>query len=257
MGRLEKIVVLTVLFLVAVVLGVALNGGGKDLKKNGPLKLTANPAETAPVESASAPKPEERPAGLLNSSVDASAGSPAPAAPPTAAPAAPKNELGALDQPPSVTPAAGQPVTPAVAAAPVKIEPGAFLLTRDGLEESKSSELMLYTWKAGDTFASVAERYYGSKDKVGRLKSSNEGRVDKELQPGEKIWVPAVDSSTVRAAQNAGGTLYVVKSGDVLSTISQSVYGTSKKWNKIFDANRDVLSDANAIRVGMRLRIPE
>ena len=54
-----------------------------------------------------------------------------------------------------------------------------------------------------------------------------------------------------------GGSTYTVAAGDVLGTISQTVYGTSQSWRKIYDANRDQLADPNQLRVGMVLRIPE
>ncbi|NQT46865.1 MAG: LysM peptidoglycan-binding domain-containing protein [Candidatus Omnitrophica bacterium] len=51
---------------------------------------------------------------------------------------------------------------------------------------------------------------------------------------------------------------YVVQKGDTLSEISakSEIYGTSKKWREIFEANRDILKRPEAIRVGQALRIP-
>lgn len=49
---------------------------------------------------------------------------------------------------------------------------------------------------------------------------------------------------------------YTVKSGDTLSKISQHVYGDANAYKRIFEANRDQLSDADKIRPGQVLRIP-
>lgn len=49
---------------------------------------------------------------------------------------------------------------------------------------------------------------------------------------------------------------YTVKPGDTLSKISEEIYGNSREYMKIFDANRDVLSDPNKITPGERLKIP-
>jgi len=49
---------------------------------------------------------------------------------------------------------------------------------------------------------------------------------------------------------------YTVKSGDSLSSISRSVYGTPSRWIDIYQANRDRLSSENALKVGQDLRIP-
>jgi nucleoid-associated protein YgaU len=49
---------------------------------------------------------------------------------------------------------------------------------------------------------------------------------------------------------------HVVRQGDTLSKIAAHYYGDSTLYPKIFEANRDVLTDPNLIRVGQKLRIP-
>ncbi len=49
---------------------------------------------------------------------------------------------------------------------------------------------------------------------------------------------------------------YTVVSGDNLSKIAKHFYGNANDWPKIFDANRDRLSDPDKINVGQILRIP-
>jgi LysM repeat protein len=72
----------------------------------------------------------------------------------------------------------------------------------------------------------------------------------------------AVDPSAVPSSQSgsqppaAAGRTYTVQSGDTLSKISQQVYGNANKYMKIFEANRDVLSDPNKIIPGQMLKIP-
>jgi len=50
---------------------------------------------------------------------------------------------------------------------------------------------------------------------------------------------------------------HTVSSGETLSSISFQYYGTEHKWQKILDANRDVIQDVNRLRLGIRLIIPE
>jgi nucleoid-associated protein YgaU len=50
---------------------------------------------------------------------------------------------------------------------------------------------------------------------------------------------------------------HTVQSGETLSGISQHYYGSAVKWRKILAANRDILSNPNKIRPGMRLVIPD
>lgn len=59
------------------------------------------------------------------------------------------------------------------------------------------------------------------------------------------------------AATAAGARTYTVKSGDTLSAIAKTHYGDASKYNKIFNANRDILSDADKIQPGQVLKLPE
>ena len=50
---------------------------------------------------------------------------------------------------------------------------------------------------------------------------------------------------------------YVVVSGDSLSKIAKHFYGDANKYPKIFEANREVIKDANLIFPGQKIRIPK
>lgn len=52
-------------------------------------------------------------------------------------------------------------------------------------------------------------------------------------------------------------TMYTVKSGDSLSKIAKEVYGDVNAYNRIFDANRPMLSDPDKIYPGQVLYIPQ
>ncbi len=49
---------------------------------------------------------------------------------------------------------------------------------------------------------------------------------------------------------------YTVQKGDTLSHISKDFLGNANDYNKIFEANRDQLSDPNKIQIGQELTIP-
>lgn len=68
-----------------------------------------------------------------------------------------------------------------------------------------------------------------------------------------------VRTQTAGAAAGGGQQeqqTYVVQPGDTLSKISQRFYGEASKYMKIFEANRDKLSDPNKIQPGQKLTIP-
>ena len=259
MGRLEKIVVLTVLFLVAVILAISLNSGSSTAK-----------TPIAGAGKAVGPRARNGEAGDPgNAAADAGGAKTA------GGDAAQPN--GALNS--QVTPVVNanpNPGAPPAVVANAQPAPSAdYIVTREGLTPTSDEAWMIYTWKAGDTFKALAQRYYSSQLYVSRLKSANEGKDEAKLVPGDQILVSVQPSAPIDRATLAKpakgdakvadttatkwtGGPYVVKAGDVLGTISQQVYGTSKSWKKIYDANRDVLGDSpNSLKVGMKLRIPE
>ena len=66
-------------------------------------------------------------------------------------------------------------------------------------------------------------------------------------------------NSAVPAPQSGGqqaGQKYTVQPGDSLSAIAQRFYGKASEYNRIFEANRDRLSDPDHVRAGQELVIP-
>ena len=60
---------------------------------------------------------------------------------------------------------------------------------------------------------------------------------------------------TPGAAATSGRT-YTVKAGDTLSAIAKQHLGDANAYTKIFEANRDQLSDPDKIKPGQVLKIP-
>ena len=50
---------------------------------------------------------------------------------------------------------------------------------------------------------------------------------------------------------------YEVVSGDTLGKIAQKYYGKASAYMKIFEANKDILTNPDLIKPGQKLRIPE
>ncbi len=74
----------------------------------------------------------------------------------------------------------------------------------------------------------------------------------------------AQDGMVAESAWNASGASqdiignYTVKSNDPLWTIAAdpTVYGNASKWQRLYNANRDVLKSPDRLRAGMTLKIP-
>jgi nucleoid-associated protein YgaU len=70
---------------------------------------------------------------------------------------------------------------------------------------------------------------------------------------------PKADFSDVQSqvSSTAGAaTTYTVAAGDNLSKIAKHFYGNANAWKRIFDANRDQLTDPDRIQPGQMLKIP-
>lgn len=49
---------------------------------------------------------------------------------------------------------------------------------------------------------------------------------------------------------------YRIQAGDTLQSIARKVYGTSRGWERILEANRQVIASPTRIRAGVLLKIP-
>ena len=58
------------------------------------------------------------------------------------------------------------------------------------------------------------------------------------------------------AAAAAAPKTYTVKAGDTLGGIAKEVLGSAGSYMKIFDLNKDQLTDPNVIKPGQVLRLP-
>jgi hypothetical protein len=77
--------------------------------------------------------------------------------------------------------------------------------------------------------------------------------VDPSLAPQQ---AQSAAASSGGGAGSSSGRTYKVAPGDTLSKIAKEFYGNANEYNKIFEANRDKLSDPNKIQVGQELVIP-
>jgi len=261
MGNFEKSVVLIVLFLSAVVLAVSLNDG----------ETAAGTGPTDPLQQAEqtehTARPLDRPATATESGDER-----APAA---------RNE-GETERPNLLLDATPKPpISSEVAGGPRRI-----LKSEAGLRQSLLEDYREYVVREDDTWAALAQRFYRDARQVGRLQVANEDL--EKLTPGRTILVPVYDldaeagdrasfrpidrpSGERPAAETApvvarpslantsdvdpGGT-YTVVDGDSLSKIALKVYGSARRWEEIYEANKDVMKSADWLTLGMKLYIP-
>jgi nucleoid-associated protein YgaU len=71
-----------------------------------------------------------------------------------------------------------------------------------------------------------------------------------------EIDAPAAQAAAASASGDAGARTYHVQAGDNLSKISKQFYGDANKYMKIFEANKDKMTDPDHLKAGTDLIIP-
>lgn len=78
------------------------------------------------------------------------------------------------------------------------------------------------------------------------------------LMAGNVLGVNTVTVDKALASSlNDGTQYYLIKSGDTLSAIAKQFYSDANKYPAIFEANREVIKDADLIFPGQKIRIPK
>ena len=85
----------------------------------------------------------------------------------------------------------------------------------------------------------------------------------KLVDPSFSDLIADIQAPAAAAAAAAGSATstpaartYTVQAGDNLSKISKQFYGDANKYMKIFEANKDKLTDPDKVRAGIELIIP-
>lgn len=71
-----------------------------------------------------------------------------------------------------------------------------------------------------------------------------------------QIDAPAAQAAAAAATGTTAARTYHVQPGDNLSKISKQFYGDANKYMKIFEANKDKMSDPDHLKAGTDLIIP-
>jgi len=287
MGKIEKLVLLAVLFVAAVALAVSLNRE-KSVDASGPMQaaedvLGAGDAGMAGDTHAPSPSSSALPAGgLASEAIGEDTGT--------------SLLLHAFtEEPASIeTSVANGANGPAIHAEPESDPTQPILKERTGLRPSFLDDYMVYTVVVGDTWSTLAQRFYQDERFVRNLQQANDDLVT--LDAGKEILVPLFDffqpeaglqpsTSAVATLESAAPTtaeapasgvarpgaastrvpatgtstttaVYEVREGDTLSDISLAVFGSAGRWKEIYEANRDQLKSPEWLQVGMKLKLP-
>ena len=84
----------------------------------------------------------------------------------------------------------------------------------------------------------------------------NDVAADIQVTGGGAANAGTASSSPAPTPAGGGGKTYTVKSGDTLSQIAKEHLGSANAYMKIFDLNKDQLTDPDKIKPGQVLRLP-
>lgn len=132
--------------------------------------------------------------------------------------------------------------------------------------------------QTGDTFASLAERYYGSAALAGFLQNANRSLGSAVLRPGQRVRIPSrpevgsvpagglPSTGAVRKTPTMASTpgtakrpkTYRVQPGDSFFSIAKNVLGDASRFNELFELNRKLVKgDPKRLRPGQVVVLPK
>ena len=103
---------------------------------------------------------------------------------------------------------------------------GVFISTRSTVKENQNATLIV-----------TVKNILRIEDLPVKTKTSNEGQRVTSVMIKKKI-------------------IHKISSNDNLSKISNKYYGDATKWGKIYEANKEIITDPNNLKVGQELFIP-
>ena len=262
MGKVEKLVVLCVMFLIVVILTISLNQKPPGFVESED-SLAALDSGVVEIENRGLATPGERQPSLPSSTPEEVDLTSSPSAPLAAAelPASDWQRVGEEGGDPGGRIAAPGLLDSSVRSASeaalssvaqqadtrlpaIPLDSSWDLVTTAGLGRTRLDDLLTYECRAGDSFEALALRFYGDEQGAELLRRKNESI--ESLGEGLQIFVP------VRFDMRS----HVVQEGESLWKIAEHYYASGSKWRLIYDANRETLRAPEDVKPGMKLKIP-
>jgi nucleoid-associated protein YgaU len=118
-------------------------------------------------------------------------------------------------------------------------------------QPSVSADGTHYTVKQGDTLMKIAFENYGDLYRWREIYESNRNSIQdpNHVPPGTQLVLNG--AGMVQIERN--GEQYLIHRGETLGSISHNVYGTTRKWKRLWENNRQLIKDPNKIYAGFYL----
>ena len=118
------------------------------------------------------------------------------------------------------------------------------------IKEHKQDEFIHYRVKKHDTYMIIAQKVYGDFSRWREIRGQNNHR-GRYLIPGTMLTLKKPVNDVDHFLSK--GLPYIIQRGDSLSSISYDKYGTSKKWVKIYQNNRNIIKSPHKIYAGFTI----
>jgi nucleoid-associated protein YgaU len=117
-----------------------------------------------------------------------------------------------------------------------------------------------WTIRPGDSFWKIARDVLGSIDHYQALIDANRSIDPDRLTVGQVISLPAVGTAvkigSAVEVESSAPQQHKVGRGETLASIARDYYGV-EDWNRLFEANRDRISNPDRLKIGTWILIPQ
>ncbi len=158
---------------------------------------------------------------------------------------------GSLDANPVAPPPAELPPAEAIPAVADNNIPSLDSQAPPADSAPESQEGLHYKVKRGDTLMKIAFENYGDLYRWKEIYEANRSKIQdpNSVPPGTVLILNGAGQVSI----DRNGEQYLIKHGDTLGKISTGLYGTSKKWKRLWENNRQLVKDPNKIYAGFYL----
>jgi nucleoid-associated protein YgaU len=129
---------------------------------------------------------------------------------------------------------------------PLNVDPDLSVSVHDSsLSTEKAAKLGTYQVVSGDQLLKISYKLFGTTKRWKELLELNSDLLTEKsiLKIGMRLKFSLPDNGT-----------YSVVRGDQLLKISQSLYGTTKRWKELKILNKELLKKSNVLKIGMKLK---
>lgn len=118
--------------------------------------------------------------------------------------------------------------------------------------EQPANNVQIYKVQKGETLMQIAFKIYGDISKWKDLKHMNGDKLSSNRAIAKNMQLKYM-APAAQFVWRPQGSPYLIKTGETLGSISNSVYQTPRKWKKIWENNKPLIKNPNIIYAGFTL----